>query len=437
MAPGAVGLRQRVTGAGRNEDVLLLASTMVVAALVRVLFFLHFAKGHDAALVGGGDGAGYYELARHLVAHHNVADPLFMVRPPGFPALSALAMVISGSRSAWVLIVLNMVLSTIAVGLTYVLARALRLGPHRSALAALIVAIDPAAAFLGVTSYSDTLLTVLVIGSMLGAVLARRFDRSIPWAVLSGACIALGMLTKPVVLAFGVLLALFLAVGSRKFAAALVVCLFAGGTYVGWIAVNETQWGTLTYSSIGTWTLYFYRCTSILHHETGESPVAVEQQLADRLSAALGRPSARTMSDYLTATDARTINEMNRLAVECIEHHLTTFFELYPIGVVRMGFISQDGQVPQAPLTAFFVVLYGLVLVSARRWWQTDRWFLVLAALSVLYFVLVATTVETAPDVRMLEPLVPVLAILAVGGLPTRWMGRLPILHSRDAMFTR
>ncbi len=139
------------------------------------------------------------------------------------------------------------------------------------------------------------------------------------------------------------------------------------------------------------------------------------------------------MYDYLTATDARTINEMNRLAVECIEHHLTTFFELYPVGVVRMGFASPDGQVPQAPLAAFFVVLYGLVLVSAGRWWQTDRWFLLLAALSVLYFVVLSTTVETTLDVRFLEPLVPVLAITAVGGLPTGWMGGLPTLHRRNA----
>jgi len=429
MSLGTAPLRLRTTGVGRSEHVLPLASSLVVAALVRVLFFLLFAKGHNPTLVGGGDGGQYYELARHLVTHHNVADPLFVLRPPGFPALAALAMVISGSRSAWVLIVLNMVLSTIAVGLTYALAQALRLGRARSSVAALVVALDPAAAFLGVTSYSDTLLTVFVIGSMLGAVLARRFDRSMPWGVLSGACVALGMLTKPIVLAFGILLALYLAVGSRKFAAALVICVLALTTYIGWEAVNLAQWGTRTYSSSGPWTLYFSRCTSILHHETGTSPTVVEQRLANQLSAALGRPLGITMDQYLTTTDARTLNEMNRLAMQIIEHHLATFVELYPVGVVRMGFGSPDGQVPQEPLAAYFLVLYGLVLLSVRQWWRTNRWFLLLAAVSLLYFVVVVTTEEVAVDVRMLEPLVPVLAILAIGGLPTGWIGKLPSLH--------
>ena len=179
--------------------------------------------------LGGGDAAGYINLARGIATGDNDASQFFIVRPPAFPVLAAGVVRITSLRAP----VAAMVLSTaFLLGTLYLdrLARAWRYSPVASGVAVLLVAAIPTVVFTGLFPLPESML----------AFFCTWFDppcdgvgmaATAPLIAL-GIVLGLACLTKPIAIPFSIAVIGWLAVrllrSSRRRYATQAVAL-AGG----------------------------------------------------------------------------------------------------------------------------------------------------------------------------------------------------------------
>lgn len=130
-------------------------------------------------------------------------------RPPLYPMILALG---SGAGSERYVAILNVLLGTATVGLTFLLARRLNLAVSAAGLAAGIVAIDPLLVRYTSFPMTETLSTFLTTGLLLWTVrLIQAGDHQSKSALLiAGLLFGLNVLCRPTLWAFGALMVIYL-----------------------------------------------------------------------------------------------------------------------------------------------------------------------------------------------------------------------------------
>ena len=161
--------------------------------------------------------------------------------PVGYPAFLAAIYAVFGH--SWLAGgIVNAVLGTITVGLTYVLAR-LMLPARWALIATLVVALWPSHVFYYTPRLlTESLHTVLVMGALIATYWAVR-SRDVKSAALLGLCLGISVYVRPILLlfplVFGVVLVLQPQIGFRRaFGLASIVGLVALLVLLPWTARN-------------------------------------------------------------------------------------------------------------------------------------------------------------------------------------------------------
>ncbi len=400
-----------------------------VALLVRLLLaFVWYSA--DLNRFQSGDYSLYALGALHFHDHLDFSNSLFLVRPPLFPLLVYML----GNRDLAVLMA-DIVIGALIAPVTYALGRQLKLSAPAALGAGLMVAFDPGSivysAFLGPEPVANLFLALMLV-TFLSALQSSSRRRSILLGSLAGVCLVLSALTRPAayLLWTGLGLWALLAHRGRRLAAVVFMAVSAAGVG-GWMLHNHVVFGHATFSTVGGYTMVYYRAASIEHLATGRDIEEVYTAFNQRIETLLGRDpllaDAGYRHRYLAATPDVS-QALSRVALETMARYPLYTLLTLPLGFARMyGFTEAVlfrawslGTIVEIGWNLLFLVgaVYGLWDAFRRRDW-TFFWPVLLC---LLYFTAGVLLVKTAGlDVRERSMLVPLMAVSSARTLHVLW----------------
>ena len=239
---------------------------LVIAFLTRA-FACVLAAGHPDRLLTD-DAPQYVTLAGNLrAAYFDPSSPDFtrgLFRTPGYPAFLAGPLLVSGGSLDFV-IFLQIIIGTLGVGLTLLLAKEL-LGPRAGVAAGLLLAVDPASIFYSCFVQPDTLFTALTLAGTL--IWVRSIEgEALGAASIAGVVLGVAALTRPIGIFFPLMLApVLLARPAARRPLALAGCFLAGAFIPigGWMAKNQALTGAPVFTILGDSALLHYRAAGAL-----------------------------------------------------------------------------------------------------------------------------------------------------------------------------
>ncbi len=207
------------------------------------------------------DSFDYLDLANNLLATGQYEGAEFpdvdLKRPPGYPLFMALGLALGNGNTAAVSL-LQVLLYLLIAFILYAIGRWVG-GPGLGFTGVLFYFLNPNATFWSFVLLSETLAAFWLVLSLLGTVRFWQTRRPI-WLFLSGACLGLSALTRPIALMLGgvwVLVLWWLAGKEsgllRQRARPLILCVVLGLSLlvVPWQFRNLTAHGRFTLSSVG------------------------------------------------------------------------------------------------------------------------------------------------------------------------------------------
>jgi hypothetical protein len=365
-----------------------------------------------------GDFESYREGAEWLASHGDFSGRAFFARPPLFPLL-----VHALGGHALAILVVNAVLGALVAPIASALALRLGLGRWSARFAGVIAALDP-----GTVRYStflgpEALANVTLAGSLLALVAAMDGRATVRNALVAGFLHVASTLTRPATfLLAGALTASGVWLRPRRGAA---FALFATVALLGsaaWIIHNGLVFGRYSISSVGPYTLLYYRAASLEHLSTGRPVDDVYAEFAARVEERIGGdpradPDRARLAHQFGGTETQAA--MLEIAADVIRRHPFLYVATLPLGVVRMfGLVTPTVEVPNASEALLIVWNAALFFASgAGLWWarrENPRLFWLVSCVTA-YYVAVTLAVETsALDTRMRSMLTPLMAIAAV-----------------------
>ncbi len=382
----------------------------------------------DAGLLnlGGGDGGGYYALARSIQDGNGLSDPLFMLRPPGLPLIEAALFGVTTVESPWLVMSVNLVASTATVMVTVLLAESLGLRRRYALVAGLIVTIDPASVYYGITPLTEPVFTLLL--TTLAFVIVKYSEQEsgktrsvIAISSAIGLLLAGTMLLKPVALAFVVLVVVAMVArhGRRAYVYSPVL-LIPVVVWVAWSASNQSQFDNFSYSNSLSYNLLLIKTPTIIHAADGEDEEQIRRELIYELGERRGVEYGPDVVhyDFTTEADSATLSEMNALALDKwldypSAHFRATATATYSVLVNFRGdrFLS----ILMSPLR---MLLYALAAAGVFIMWRNSRRIAAtLTAAIITYFILANIFFLGVGDLRLAAPVYPLLAVLAMVAL--------------------
>lgn len=408
----------------RTNQVILLAA-LALAIGVRVVLLIP-AWGSEGSFLQP-DSADYLAVAEGLPASVGL-DPgrwmeLSLRRTPGYPLMVGVMRAIPGIDLHGVVVaqVIVSVLTAYLVGLRGWLVLSGRVG----AIAALVPAVDPAAAIHSSLLLSETLFAFLVVAMSVALVKATR-EMSRAWAASAGLLLALATLTRPVALL--VPIAVVPAVwfflrgeGSKQRPAAVLLLIFCFSFLlpVGtWMLRNNVVADVTTVSTIDGASLYLYKAAGAIAEETGEDLVTVQERLNEEAS--------RALDSGATVADQNTFQK--RRGIELLFQHKVGAVKTWAIGATKLlGGPAREpvmtrlcGSADECGLPGRVVLLGQLVTVVGTLCLAIAGVLLVASDQSRLLLVLlpipvVLVAVSAAPEAysRFRIPVLPFIAVFA------------------------
>lgn len=376
-----------------------------------------------------GDYIIYRHGGEHIRQHGDLSNSLFLLRPPLFPFLITLA----GVDSLAVLI-LDAILGATLAPLTVILARQLGLRPILAALAGLIIAVDPAsivyASWLGAEPLANLFFLLMVVW-LLYAVSRTGTQRGVLWGAAAGLALTLSVLARPTAFLIWTGLAVYLLIMHRSRWPAVAVYALVSVIGIGaWMVHNGRVFNNYTVSSVGTYSLLYYRAASVEHWASGDDMETVYIRLAARVEEQMGRDPA--LADSTTrhthyAGPSKLTSAMNATAIDVFTDHPDWYVLTIPVGLARMYVWTNN--LPR--WTRLFEVPWNLILVLGttaglwqawrRKYWPLFWWVLLVCG----YFTAATILAQTSGlDTRMRSMLVPFLACALVYALDTQLTAR-------------
>ena len=234
------------------------------------------------------DSATYLEVAHEWVEGKGIAgDPNSssdLYRSPGYPAFLAAVFRIAGENYTPVVVV--QLLMGVAVSLMLFALGRMFWSPRVGYAAALLYALTPNAVLWALSILSDTLFVFLVAAALLCLGLLMKTERT-RWAVVSGVCLGLGALTRPIGQLLVPLWILGMVVWAiwrrtnlrRTFVAIAALALATLAVILPWAYRNQVVHGLFTLSPIETWNLGYYAAPYTLARAEGISVEAAREQI--------------------------------------------------------------------------------------------------------------------------------------------------------------
>ncbi len=250
---------------------LSLLFLLVVALGLRLLVAVAFYT-DDLTGVNSGDYILYRIGAEHIRDYGDFSNSLFLSRTPLFPL-----MIFALRVDDFAVLIANVFLGALIAPVTLLLARRVGLSDRLALAAGLIVVVDPASlrysAFLGTEPLAN-LFVVLALLAVLTGVAADSRRREVICGLAGGVALVLAMLARPSNYLLWTGVGLWLLVAYRKqWAVTLtfaLVSLIGLGAYT---VHNGLVFGNYTMSTVGTYTMVYYRAASIEHLATGNDMI--------------------------------------------------------------------------------------------------------------------------------------------------------------------
>ena len=350
------------------------------------------------------------------------------MRPPAFPLLIAL----TGLNDSLVL-VLNALLGALSVPLTGLLARRLGLGEGVALAAALLVALDPLSvrftAFLGPESLAFAGALAMMI-CLLALRRARTKRRAILWGAAAALMLLLSVYARPSIYLIWSGLALWLLLLRRQhWIALLTFALLSLAGMQLWVSHNAAAFGNASFSTIGAWTMAYYRAVPVLRLATGMSVAESEAQVTATVQARLGGDPAAADKHTWFAARPEVEHALNSVSLEIFRKYPFAWLATFPTGLLRMyGLVPPLAPRSELLNLAHYPVLlwnWGLLLAAIVGLWRMARQRRRLAFCCVLlfagYFTAGTLAVKSAGmNGRESRIVFPFLAIAAVFG--AQWL---------------
>ena len=234
------------------------------------------------------DSATYLEVAHEWVEGKGIAgDPNSssdLYRSPGYPAFLAAVFRIAGEDYTAVVVV--QLLMGVAVSLMLFALGRMFWSPRVGYAAALLYALTPNAVLWALSILSDTLFVFLVAAALLCLALLMQTGRT-RWAAMSGVCLGLSALTRPigqVLVPLWILGMVVWAIRRRTnlrqaFVAIAALALATMAVILPWAYRNQVVHGLFTLSPIETWNLGYYAAPYTLARAEGNSVEAAREQI--------------------------------------------------------------------------------------------------------------------------------------------------------------
>jgi hypothetical protein len=362
------------------------------------------------------DSFTYLAPAKMLLSGHGFATkpgvPEVM-RTPVYPLLLAAF----GTRVLPVIVLQHLMNIGLAVAIYFF---ALRRGRFVAIAAALLFAIDPPSIHYANKLLTETLFTVLLFVAFWMGGQAR-----VP--VLHGVLVGVLVLTRPVAIAYFVVVAVVFALTRMRRRA---VALFTAAALVlpmGWALRNKIEGGIFTVSVIGAANILLHRAAgAIAITDEGD----FEKDLAEEQNDLLEQAHEQIQRERHVAA-AEDLSEGVRapyysaLARRVILQHPAGFALLTLRGLAVNVFDSDwdammivsrlESRTIELVLGAFAAIVFALAVAGVLVLWRTDRPLALMLTGTVVYFLLISAGSEA--EARFRVPVIPQLAIAAACGL--------------------
>jgi 4-amino-4-deoxy-L-arabinose transferase-like glycosyltransferase len=394
------------------------------------------------------DSLGYLEVAHAWMEGRGVSgDPSSsadLYRSPGYPAFLAMIFRIAGEDYTAVVIV--QLLMGVAVSLMLFALGRMLWSPRVGYVAALLYALTPNALLWALSILSDTLFVFLIAAALLCLGLLMQTGRT-RWAAMSGVCLGLAALTRPI----GQLLVPLWILGMVVWAirrrttlrqaiiAMAALALASVALILPWAYRNQVVHGLFTLSPVDTRLLGYYsapytlaRAEGISEDEAREQiPTSVIPQPSDRaryLRILLDHPLdylyVHWRGTWLLLSEAGQPNQAQLVGERFQTPGVLIALRQGDFGTALSNLLAalHDPRLRWFvlitwPALAFQAVVYGLslkgLIVLFRQGW-TARWLGLLLVATMAVFILVPGPVGTG---RLRLPAEPFLCLLAAIGI--------------------
>ena len=282
-----------------------------------------------------------YRMGAEVIAAGDLSfgNDLFLMRPPVYPLLVAAL-----NLQPLLIIAVNILLGAAIIPLSYHLSRQFSQSHRLALLTSLIAALDLTSvkySGLLVAEPLANLLLAMALVSGARASKAKEMRQTVALSLLSGAFIAASALTRPGAYLFWIPLGLWLALARRQWRvlAACALLMTGFGGYWLWTSHNAATFGHRTFSTVGNFTMLYYRAASVLHQATGNDIDEVYIELARRVEASLGNDTANLtvmkMHEHYTGSPELQA-AMTAVAIGAFRDHPLEYALTIPVGLYRM-----------------------------------------------------------------------------------------------------
>jgi 4-amino-4-deoxy-L-arabinose transferase-like glycosyltransferase len=364
------------------------------------------------------DPDNYLPLARSVAAGEGLSlnGRFTAYRPPLYPILLAPLVTLPGEMPVRGIALLHIVLGAATVGLTAITANRWGLGERRALVAALIVALDPVLLWQSRFVMTETLTAFLLVAALAALTLPRW-----PGAALGGVLFGLAGLARPSMLPGAVLtimavLTIRPTAPRERLADGLMLALSMLAVLAPWAIRNAVVLGVPVITTThGGYTLalanneVYYR--DVLNGPPGRVWTGHDQWLwwdsVNRDTSGMSEPED---DRYLRQRVVRLAFEQPTTFLHASLQRLERFWSVSPAIAVYSPLVRLATTLWTVPFWAALVV--GLFRGSLWRWPQ------VAAPLAILGLTAVHSLYWT--DLRMRAPIVPAIALVAVGARSPR-----------------
>lgn len=430
-----------------KKNTLLIIICLALALLLRVAL-LASTQG-DLERAYEPDTVTYIEPALRLLRGEGFIDDGH--RTPIYPFFIALIYKFFGEKDLPV-IVAQIILSVSTVYLTFQIGRKL-FSESTGLLAAFFLAISIESITLAIFLLTETLFTLLFLGSILAYLFFRESNKQI-WIIASGILVGLSVLCRPIAAYFPYFFIVLMLFDQAKANRERLVksCLYLISfliVIVPWLLWNKSTIGIPTITTITNFNLLFYNAASLQANKSGIDIEVVRDEFQDLAD--------RTLKvRHLPDTPANR-NEVNReLALNVIKSdplryiylHLsldinnflpsvTDLTEIMGITVGGKGtlaVLNQDGLIAAinhyfedkawligvfVPAIIFLVLLYISDLIGTGFLIYERKWFTLAAVLLPILYLMLIPGAPSNQRFRM--PAMPFISLLAAHGIIFLW----------------
>lgn len=376
----------------------------------------------DIGAFESGDYALYRIGGEHIREYGDLTNSLFLLRPPLFPLLIAAL-----KLDHIAILMVNALIGSTLVPLTAILAHQLGLSSRLALGAALITALDPASivysSFLGPEPLANAALACMAI-ALLQAVVYTRGPSSLAWGTVAGAALVLSVLARPAPYLLWIPLTTWALIVYRKQLLAIGIYALVAVIGIGsWVIHNGQVFDNYTVSTVGAYSMLYYRAASVERWATGNNIEDVYIELSRRVEKRMGRDPSQvdvnTRHHHYTGPSELT-RVMTAVAIDVYTDHPLYYFATIPVGLARMygwtNLLPVWSRLPEVLWNIMFVAASAVGLWCS---WRRRHWLLLCyTGLFGLYFTVGTMVSQTSGlDTRMRTMLVPFMAILSVYGI--------------------